>query len=221
MRYGKSAGVHEINEQARRRPNMSLKKAQPGAPFGWTSEGEPYKGTTYALKDSASGLKFASVSTRNAGNPAYFWKSLSDVSAKVALSALETHGTVRNLQAGESSAPAGEVFEEEILVKAERLFVRLLGAETVKRFEDAEKQAAADARADDQSDSDVSEPPDDEEEEVPAPDSNKMTPSASSSKSVLEESKAVGKKRLARMALADEIKATQQANKAARPVALD
>lgn len=230
MRYGKSAGVHEINEQCRRKANMSLKKAAPGAPFGWTSEGTPYHGTTYALRDSANGLKFASVSTRNAGNPQYFWKSISDLTSRVALSALETHGTVGGLQAGESSsATAGEVLEPHLLAKAHSIFVRLLGAQTVKRFEDAEKtmpHGDEPAGADSDS-SDVSEPPDDDEDQ-PAPSSEitkAKTPSghASTSKASAESeaSKAIGHKRQARMAMVDEIRQQQEANKRTRAMPVD
>ena len=45
MRYGKSTGVHTIDETARRPSGASLKSAAPGAPFGWTNEGAPYIGT--------------------------------------------------------------------------------------------------------------------------------------------------------------------------------
>ena len=220
MRYGKSAGVHEINEQCRRKANMSLKKAAPGAPFGWTSEGTPYHGTTYALRDSANGLKFASVSTRNA-EPQYFLEVHQRSDEQVALGT-ETHGTVGGLQAGESSsASAGEVLEPRLLAKAHAIFVRLLGAQTVKRFEDAEKtmpHGDEPAGADSDS-SDVSEPPDDDEDQ-PAPSSEitkAKTPSghASTSKASAESeaSKAIGQKRQARMAMVDEIRQQQEANK--------
>ena len=45
MRYGQSAGTHEIDPAVRRKPSQGLKKAAPGAPFGWTSDGAPYIGT--------------------------------------------------------------------------------------------------------------------------------------------------------------------------------
>ena len=103
MRYGKSLGNHELDPTARRKPNMSLKKAAPGAPFGWTSDGSPYVGTQYAVRSKPGAglqLQFASLSTRN-GAPQFYWKPLVGVSAKVALSALETHGSVRQpAQAG-------------------------------------------------------------------------------------------------------------------------
>ena len=101
MRYGKSAGVVNVDETKRRQPGQGIKSAAPGAPFGWTSEGTPYIGTQYCIKGSQSGvLKFASLSTRN-GNPQYYWKDLSGLSKKVALSALETHGSVEAILASE------------------------------------------------------------------------------------------------------------------------
>ena len=49
MRYGKS-GVQQIDPSARRRAGQSLKKAAPGAPFGWCGDGTPYIGTQYGIK---------------------------------------------------------------------------------------------------------------------------------------------------------------------------
>ena len=65
MRYGKSAGRLDINPTARRSPGQGLKKAAPGAPFGWCSSGTPYIGTQYAVKGTGSAMQFASLSTRN------------------------------------------------------------------------------------------------------------------------------------------------------------
>ena len=85
MRYGPN--LHELDPAVRRKSTQSLKKAAPGAPFGWTDNGEPYIGTRYAVR----GDHFASVSTRNSGGSGmYYWKRLADVSKKVALSAIET-----------------------------------------------------------------------------------------------------------------------------------
>ena len=105
MRYGKDKDVClEIDPSARRQPGQTLKKAAPGAPYGWTRDDRPYIGTQYAI--SVCGTQFASVSTRDAteaerGNPAYegtrYWKPLKSVSAKVARSAIETHGSVESL----------------------------------------------------------------------------------------------------------------------------
>lgn len=208
MRYGKSSGVHEVDETARRQPSQTLKKAQPGAPFGWTEDGTPYHGTTYAIKLSPGGLKFASISSRKAGAPQFFWKNLSELSAKVALSALETHGSVAGLRAGESDANAGDIFDAEVIQKARAVFVRAVGEETMRRFEDAE--------------SDSEPPEDDAKEEKPAASDavkKEATPGASSSSSSKtsekDVSEAVGKKRKARMAMADEIKAEVEASKKA------
>jgi hypothetical protein len=139
MRYGKSAGRLELDESVRRKPSQSLKKAAPGAPFGWTTEGTPYVGTQYCLKGSPnlrSGLAFASLSTRNGGEQ-YFWKDLNTLSKKVALSALETHGSVEQLRAGESDAPCGELLEPAQLKAAKVVFARLVGEDTLRQFESA------------------------------------------------------------------------------------
>ncbi len=130
MRYGKSEGRHELDPTLRRKPHMSLKKAQPGAPFGWAASGEPYIGTQYCVR----GTEFASLSTRN-GTPQYFWKPLKGLTKKVALSALETHGTVGGLLAGTSGFPCAEVLPAEELAAVRRVFVKLLGEETVALME--------------------------------------------------------------------------------------
>ena len=75
MRYGKDKDVClEIDPSARRQPGQTLKKAAPGAPYGWTRDDRPYIGTQYAI--SVCGTQFASVSTRDAteadrADPAY------------------------------------------------------------------------------------------------------------------------------------------------------
>ena len=116
MRYGAEKSKHlEIDPAARRKQGQSLKKAAPGAPFGWDHEGRPYIGTQcdtadskgdrgscsrlcrnsshlraviFADRVSADGTRFASVSTRNGGEQEY-WQPMVCVSAKVATSALE------------------------------------------------------------------------------------------------------------------------------------
>ena len=102
MRYGPN--LHELDPAVRRKSTQSLKKAAPGAPFGWTSDGKPYIGTQYAVR----GTQFCSISTRS-GAPSYYWKPLSTVSLKVALSAIETHGSVDNLFGGETFTPCSEI----------------------------------------------------------------------------------------------------------------
>ena len=82
MRYGPN--LHELDPAVRRKPTQSLKKAAPGAPFGWCKSGAPYIGTQYCVR----GSQFASLSTRN-GGATYYWKPLSTVSKKVALSAID------------------------------------------------------------------------------------------------------------------------------------
>ena len=83
--YGKSAGNLEIDPTARRQPNDSLKKAAPGAPFGWTTEGTPYIGTQYCIRGTTD---FCSLSTRN-GAARYFWRSIGNLTSRVAMSAME------------------------------------------------------------------------------------------------------------------------------------
>ena len=78
-------------------------------------------------------FQFASLSTRN-GAPQFYWKELSGVSQKVALSALETHGSVEGLLAGESSATIGQVLDPSQLAAVRAVFKRLVGEETLARF---------------------------------------------------------------------------------------
>ena len=185
MRYGKS-GAQEIDATLRRRSDQKLKSAAPGAPFGWCSDGTPYIGTQYCVKQSARGLQFASLSTRN-GRAQYYWKSLSELSPKVALSALETHGRVEELLANESRLPIGEVFELPQLSAVKAVFRRLVGAQVLSQFEAA--------GGDDEPDSNAS---------------AKATPSAEGisvkSEGGASGSKVVGQKRLARMAAVDELR---------------
>jgi len=150
MRYGKSAGRLDINPTARRSPGQGLKKAAPGAPFGWCSSGTPYIGTQYAVKGTGSAMQFASLSTRN-GAEQFYWKKLSGLSSKVALSALETHGTVGCLLAGESGLPIKDILEVAQVAHVRAVFARLLGEEVLRRFEatgeanEAEAAPSADA----------------------------------------------------------------------------
>ena len=137
---GKSTGVHAIDPHARRKQGMTLKKAQPGAPFGWTSEGTPYSGTQYCVDFRTPTGRLASLSTRNGGE-AYHWQSLGGVSAKVASSALETHGRIDQLMAGESGRPCGEILSASDLATVRAAFVRVLGEEVVRQFEAAGEEA--------------------------------------------------------------------------------
>ena len=119
---------------------QALKKAQPGAPFGWTSEGTPYIGTQYCVDFRTPTGRLASLSTRNGGE-AYHWQSLGGVSAKVASSALETHGRIDQLMAGESGRPCGEILSASDLATVRAAFVRVLGEEVVRQFEAAGEEA--------------------------------------------------------------------------------
>ena len=130
MRYGPN--LHELDPAVRRKPTQSLKKAAPGAPFGWCKSGAPYIGTQYCVR----GSQFASLSTRD-GGATYYWKPLSTVSKKVALSAIETHGSVGNLLAGESQAACSEIMTPEELAKVREVFTKLIGKEELERLESA------------------------------------------------------------------------------------
>ena len=185
MRYGKSAGVHQIDETKRRQPSQKLKSAAPGAPFGWTNEGMPYIGTQYCLRAKGDrSFQFASLSTRN-GGAQYYWKPLNELSAKVALSSLETHGAVENLLAGESQIPASKIFDAAQLAAIKRVYEKLLGAERLAQFE-----ACSDTAVDEGAD-------------MPSTSAKAAGPSAMEP----EESRVVSKKRAARMALVDDLKA--------------
>lgn len=199
MRYGKSAGVTDLDETVRRKPGQSLKSAAPGAPFGWTSEGAPYIGTQYCVKGSKSGLKFASLSTRN-GGAQYYWKDLGSLSKKVALSALETHGAVENLLAGESGLPCGDCLDPADLAAVKTVFTRLVGAETLRQFElsaKAEPETKVEAKA--------------EAAAAVKAEPTKTTPpgkaEAEEAAAMVGEGSKVGEKRKARMELNDAIKA--------------
>ena len=63
MKYGnpKHFFNNEIDPNARRKEGMGLKKAQPGAPYGWTRTGEPYCGTQYEV--DIDGKRWNSLST--------------------------------------------------------------------------------------------------------------------------------------------------------------
>lgn len=100
MRYGAQNHL-EIDPAARRAPGQSLKKGAKGAPFGWTTSGEPYIGTQYGV--NSNGTTFYSISTRDGGETRYP-NALHAVSTRVAQSALETHGSVRGL-VGMGEAP--------------------------------------------------------------------------------------------------------------------
>lgn len=143
MRYGPN--LYELDPAVRRKPQQSLKKAAPGAPFGWNSyNSEPYIGTRYAVR----GTQFASVSTRNGSSGQYYWKPLNSLSAKVALSAIETHGTVEKLWAGESRATLADVMQPDELDRVRAVFVKLIGEEQLRRLESADDDPTEDTKAD-------------------------------------------------------------------------
>ena len=88
MKYGNPA-LHfnnPINPSARRKEGMGLKKAQPGAPYGWTRTGEPYCGTQYEV--DIDGKRWNSLSTRDGHRDN--WRTFASVTTKVAQSAYES-----------------------------------------------------------------------------------------------------------------------------------
>ena len=205
MRYGPN--LHELDPAIRRKSTQSLKKAAPGAPFGWSKSGAPYIGTQYAVR----GAQFASVSTRN-GGASYYWKSLKTVSKKVALSAIETHGAVDNLLAGESmTAPCSEIMTPEELATVRATFTRLIGEEELHRLESAGSGFSV---------TDGVKP---EPESKAKVDSQAETPDApvnGAEKSEATEASCVGAKRKARMALVDDMAATRSPANDAKPARL-
>lgn len=133
MRYGTNKAHNlEIDPTARRKPGQSLKKAAPGAPFGWNADGAPYIGTQYRV--SPDGTRFASVSTRNGGEQEY-WKPISTLTARVAISAIETHGKLEHLL-GMDVAP------QEFVSTLRSRFVGLIGEQRMTLMEQNEETAA-------------------------------------------------------------------------------
>ena len=138
----------------------------------------------------SSGLQFATQYTQRV--PQFYWKPLMGVSAKVALSALETHGSVSSLLAGESMLPLSEILEATQAAAVRAAFVRLLGEAVVSSFETTAEGG----------DSNGSGP----SGSAAAPVKDEDAPSAQPK--LEAEASAVGQKRKARMALADGIKLT-------------
>jgi len=200
MRYGPN--LHELDPAIRRKPTQSLKKAAPGAPFGWAKSGAPYIGTQYAVR----GSQFASVSTRN-GGASYYWKSLNTVSKKVALSAIETHGSVDNLLGGESQAPCSEIMTPEELAQVRATFTKLIGKEELHRLE----SAGADFSPTDGAPGVETRHPDHagQSETPDASASGAEKSKAKSEPTEPTEASCVGAKRKARMALVDDMVATR------------
>ena len=91
MKYGNPAHFfnNEIDPNARRKEGMGLKKAQPGAPYGWTRTGEPYCGTQYEV--DIDGKRWNSLSTRDGHRDN--WRTFASVTTKVAQSAYEHYGS--------------------------------------------------------------------------------------------------------------------------------
>ena len=212
MRYGKSTGVHEVDMTRTRAPAQSLKSAAPGAPFGWTNEGKPYEGTQYCIRAQNKTFQFASLSTRNGGRQ-YYWKSLSEVSRKVALSALETHGSVENLLAGETDLPVHDIFEPMQMAAITAIFQRLVGAETLAAFAAADLKEAPAGAEGSSGTAACTEVKSEAAPEAAATSATKPETTAVST-SAADESRVVGSKRSARMALVDELTEKEAVEKA-------
>ena len=126
------------------------------------------------------------------------------------MSALETHGKVEGLLANESRLPIGEVLEPPVLEKVRAVFRRLVGAQTLERFDAAGEDETPEANADAKAEAKVEAKAEAKAEGAAGPSSAKasssMTPEGLGVKAGLhEESKVVGQKRLARMAVVDDI----------------
>ena len=111
MKYGNPA-LHfnnPINPSARRKEGMGLKKAQPGAPYGWTRTGEPYCGTQYEV--DIDGTRWNSLSTRDGHRDN--WRTFASVTTKVAQSAYEHYGSYEPvLHPGMESAVRARVLQK-------------------------------------------------------------------------------------------------------------
>ena len=111
MKYGNPANFfnNPINPSARRKEGMGLKKAQPGAPYGWTRTGEPYCGTQYEV--DIDGKRWNSLSTRDGHRDN--WRTFASVTTKVAQSAYEHYGSYEPvLHPGMESAVRARVLQK-------------------------------------------------------------------------------------------------------------
>ena len=111
MKYGnpKHFFNNEIDPNARRKEGMGLKKAQPGAPYGWTRTGEPYCGTQYEV--DIDGKRWNSLSTRDGHRDN--WRTFASVTTKVAQSAYEHYGSYEPvLHPGMESAVRARVLQK-------------------------------------------------------------------------------------------------------------
>lgn len=155
----------------------------------------------YCIAEGKSGLQFASLSTRN-GGAKYFWKPLSGLTAKVALSALETYGSVDGLWAGESRLPIKDIFEPDKVMQVKKVFIRLVGPQVYASFAETVAAPAAAAAAAGPEVKREAEP-----EAKPEAEANAKTANVG----MEERTSVVGQKRKARMEMVDALKAEQEA----------
>ena len=98
-----------MNVTPRRHECWGLKKAQPGAPYGWTRTGEPYCGTQYEV--DIDGKRWNSLSTRDGHRDN--WRTFASVTTKVAQSAYEHYGSYEPvLHPGMESAVRARVLQK-------------------------------------------------------------------------------------------------------------
>ena len=171
----------------------------------------------YCIKPNGKAYKFASLSTRN-GNRQYYWKDLNGLSSKVALSALETHGSVDGILAGESDSPIGDILQPEQLEAVLAVFKRLVGAETLAKFSAAEEEAVSDDSdppPDEESDEEAKSVKSEVKAEAPPAVSAKKAGRAKAVDAESAEATKESKKRVARMALVDELKTQAEGAQAA------
>ncbi len=198
MRYGKGK-PQEIDPAARRGKNQGLKKAAPGAPFGWRLDGTPYRGTTYEV--SADGSRFASVSTRDPANTKHYWQPTSAVSKKVALSALETHGSMEKLLGFKSLSPDTRTVVRTIFSE------KVGGEDTLAWFEALEEEEGEDVKASTEADAKASHG---------VAKAAKSIAKSGAAKSAGSGAQSLGDKRVARMRLVDGIKELDAGEEAPR-----
>lgn len=109
----------------------------------------------------------------------------------MALSALETHGAVDHLCAGESRLPLKDIMSSGQIAKVRAVFVGLLGADVVASFESVADTPDAPLLA----------PPSEVKPEVKKEDASEE-----------KQRSRTGEKRKARMAMVDEIKRSKQSD---------
>lgn len=131
----------------------------------------------------------------------------------MALSALETHGTVGCLLAGESGLPIKDILEVAQVAHVRAVFARLLGEEVLRRFEATGEADEAEAAPSAEVDGAEAAP---SAEAEAAGTTSALRAAAGPAKAssttsgTQQQESAVGPKRKARMAMVDELRAEEE-----------